>query len=185
LPDKVNANYTLAIPVVDTTLSIKEFVTLEYPYLKLDSFKIPEGDSIQMGEQRHHVDIDDYTPSRGIEWIEPQMIIDPENFPEGTKVGIKIYTKRAYGEKEYFWLNENYSFEFKPESSFTVVPDRENPPIRIDEDKIKQLRQTQYVYLNIIIKYPSAISGAQIANHRVNVKFGLKLSINTDLKLNL
>jgi hypothetical protein len=142
--------------------------------------RLPEKLSIEMGEQRHGLSIDDYSPSQGIEWIEPKLIITAKNFPSGTNVGIKIYTKNANKEKQYFWLPEDYSISLVNEE-ITVPESPENKRI-VD---IEQLRQSRDIYLNIIITFPAAKSGKDIANYEVNVKFSIKLAIKTELKLNL
>jgi hypothetical protein len=178
LPDKMKANYSLAIPIVDTTVAMGDFADIKSYYALLEGVEIPEGRPINMGEQAYPFYIGDYSPSQEIEWVEPHLIIDTTDLPAGTKVNIRIYTKDESEEKVYFWLS--------PEYSITLA----NTPIKVPEapqqiTNIEQFRSARTVYLDTSITYPAAVSGAEIVNHKVHIKFAIKFAIKTDLKINV
>jgi hypothetical protein len=179
LPDKVKSGYEFAIPITDTTLSISNFTDIRYYEGFLEMLDIPAGTPIVMGEQSYPFYIGDYSPSQEIEWIEPHFIIETKDFPAGTKINIMVYSKNDAGAKTYFWLDEDYSIELKSST-----------PVRVPETSTKMTNITQFrdirrVYLDIAITYPVKVTGSQIATDRVNLKFGIKFAIKTNLTISL
>ncbi|MDR0726118.1 MAG: hypothetical protein LBF59_08970 [Prevotellaceae bacterium] len=178
MPDKIKSNYTLAIPIVDTTVSVGYFVDIQYYSTLLEAIQIPEDTPIDMGEQSYPFYIGDYSASQEIEWVEPHLIIDTKDLPSGTKVNIRIYTKNEYKDKVFFWLPSDYSVTLTDMP--LKVPDTPN---RITN--IEQFRSAKNVYLDVSLTYPTAVSGAEIVNDELNIKFAIKFAIKTDLKLNI
>jgi hypothetical protein len=178
LPDRIKSNYEFAIPVIDTTVKIGDFESLAYYDEIPDELDIPEGTVIGMGEQEYPFYIGDYSPTQEIEWLEPQLIIDSKDFPPGTEANIRIYTKNDRGEKTYFWLSEDYSITLGNTS--IKVPDIPN---RIND--IEKFRNAQTIFLDVFIVYPVKVLLAQIADDKVNIKFGIRFAIKTDLTINL
>jgi hypothetical protein len=182
LPDRIKSTYEFAVPIIDTTVSIEEFASVRY-YMKyysdyMDKFEIPEGTPIRMGEECYPFYIGDYAPSQEVEWLEPQLIIDSKDFPAGTTVNIMIYTNNDYDIKTFFWLPENYSITLS--GSPVRIPET---PKRIED--VQLFRSARRVCLDIIITYPSAMTGTEIANNRINIKLGIKYAIKTDLSIKL
>jgi hypothetical protein len=181
LPDKIKATYSLAIPIVDTTVSLGDFADIKSYGKLLESIDIPEGDTIEMGEQAYPFYIGDYSSSQEIEWVEPKIIIvdstNSTDLPSGTKINIKIYTKNA-SQNVYFWLRENYPITWLKER--IIVPET---PQQITN--IEQFRSARTIYLNTSIIYPTKVSGRQIVSNKVHIKFSIKFAIKTDLKVNV
>jgi hypothetical protein len=178
LPDKIKSDYEFAIPIMDTTVSVGNFVDFNYSPELLDTVKLPEGKEIRMGEQEYPFYIGDYSSSQEITWLEPQITIATKDFPSGTKVNIRIYTKDDSEGKSYFWLPENYSITM--ENTQVKVPET---PAKINE--IERFRHSRKVFIDVCITYPTAMLAAQIANDRVNIKFGIRFALKTDLHINL
>jgi hypothetical protein len=180
LPDKVNANYTLAIPIIDTTVSLGDFVEIRQYYSILDIFEIPANTPVNMGEQAYPFYIGEYSPSQEIEWIEPQIIIENKDLPSGTKINIRIFTKNDYGDRIYFWLPSDYTVTLS--NTLVKVPET---PQKIEKEDINKFRSAKNIYLDTYITYLATMSGTEIVNHKLNIKFAVKFAIKTDLKLNL
>ncbi|MDR2383099.1 MAG: hypothetical protein LBD76_04345 [Prevotellaceae bacterium] len=178
LPDKIKTTYTLAIPIVDTTVSVGDFATIKNYLALLDNIDIPENTPINMGEQAYPFYIGDYSSSQEIEWLEPQLILEPKDLPSGIKINIKIYTKNGTNEKVYFWLPDNHPVTL--ENTSVKLPET---PQRITN--IEQFRSARNIYLDISITYPAAVSSTQIVTDKINFKLGIKFAIKTDLKINL
>ncbi|MDR1593887.1 MAG: hypothetical protein LBS43_05310 [Prevotellaceae bacterium] len=178
LPDRIQSGYELAIPITDTTLSIGEFTSLRYYENFWDQLEIPEGTPIEMGEQSYPFYIGDYSSSQKIEWIEPHFFIESKDFPSGTKINIKVYTKNDYEEKTFFWLPENFTVDLT--DTQVRVPET---PSKITN--VEQFRSARRVYLDLAIIYPVKVTGLQISTNRVNLKFGIRFAIQTNLTINL
>jgi hypothetical protein len=164
--------------LIDTTVKVGDFADFVYYGVIPDTLTVPRETSISMGEHEYPFFIGDYSSSQEIEWLEPQIIIDTKDFPSGTVINIRIYTKNDNGEKIYFWLPENHSVTLV--NTPVKVPDA---PTRIKE--ISQFRTAQKVYLDVLITYPTEVPVTQIINDRVNIKFGIKFAIKTDLTIKL
>ncbi|MDR1584495.1 MAG: hypothetical protein LBS55_14790 [Prevotellaceae bacterium] len=172
LPDKVKTNGEFAIPLIDKTVRVEEFVSFDNELLNM--IEIPEGIPISMGEYSYPFYIGDYASSQTIEWVEPQIIIDTKDLPEGTKLQIKLYTKNDFGGKVYFWLPDDY---------FITV---EEMPVKINDGKITdlgQVRDAKKVFLDISITYPTAMLAVTVATSKINIKFNMKFAIETDLSI--
>jgi hypothetical protein len=178
LPDRLKSDYEIAIPVIDTTVSIGDFVSFPLPDDLLDQITIPEGTPIDMGELEYPFFIGEYSPSQKLKWIEPLMIIDTKDLPSGTVVNLQIYTKDDDEREVYFWLPADY----------TVTTG--NAPIKIPDTpgkipNIEQLRYSTKIFLDASITYPTAVSASRVIQDRVNIKFAIKFEIETDLSINL
>jgi hypothetical protein len=163
---------------MDTTVSIGDFVSFAEFEQLLEMVEIPEGMPIHMGEQSYPFYIGEYSSSQTVEWLEPQLIIDPKDLPSGTKINIRIYTKNDYKEKVYFWLPNDYSITLA------------NTPVKVPESpqaitNIDQFRNATAIFLDTDIIYPTAVSGIQIVTDKINIKFAIKFALKTDLKITL
>jgi hypothetical protein len=165
---------------VDTTVSLGDFASLAHYGALLEQIEISGGTPIQMGEQEYPFYIGDYSSSQIIEWVEPLIIIDPKDLPSGTEININIYTKNDYGEKSYFWLSENHSVILA--STPVQVPKPETPQVITN---IEQFRNARKVFLDTYLTFNETVSGAQIMNYKVNIKFAIKFAITTDLKIKI
>jgi hypothetical protein len=181
LPDKIKSDYSFAIPLIDTTVRLGDFAYFLYhdiPGINIPEVNIPEGTPIRMGELAYPFYIGDYSSSQEIARLEPQLIIDTEDLPSGTEINLKIYTKDDFENRVYFWLPDDYSISLV------------NTPVKVPEDtqritNIEKFRSARKVFLDITITYPTAVSSTQILNDRINIKFAIKFSLTTDLKINL
>jgi hypothetical protein len=178
LPDKIKTDYTLAIPIIDTTISLGDFATIARYEQLIETIEIPAETPINMGEQSYPFYIGEYSPSQTIEWLEPQLIIDTKDLPSGTKINIKIYTKDEFGRRSYFWLSDDYSITLT------------HMPVKVPETpqtikNIDQFRDATSVFLDIDLIYPTAVTGSQIVDAEINIKFAIKFAIKTDLKVKL
>ncbi|MDR1886688.1 MAG: hypothetical protein LBQ70_02120 [Prevotellaceae bacterium] len=178
LPNRVQSDYEFAIPVIDTTVQMGDFMELAVIGVIHDTMTISEGTPISMGELSYPFYIGDYATSQEIKWLEPQMIVDTKDFPSGTVADIKIYTKDDNEKAYYFWLPEDYSITLT--ATQLKVPDTPN---RITD--ISRFRTARQVFMNISIKYPTAVSVSKIVHDKVNIKFAIKFGIKTDLTINL
>jgi hypothetical protein len=178
LPDKIKASYSLAIPIVDTTVSVGDFADIQSYYTLLEDSEIPEGTPIKMGEQAYPFYIGDYSSSQEIEWVEPHIIIKSTDLPSGTKVNIRIYIKNESDEKVYFWLSPDYSVTL-------ANTELKVPEISQQITNIEQFRSARTVYLDTSIIYPAKVSGAEIVSHKVNIKLAIKFALKTDIKVNI
>jgi hypothetical protein len=170
LPDKVKSDYEFAIPVVDTTVALGDFASFKQYELLLGQ-DIPAETPIRMGEQEYPFYIGDYSDSQEIDWVELLIIIDPKDLPSTTKVDVKIYTRNDSGEKSYDLVSD-------------VIPLGQTYLKKIEgiEEKFRDARE---VFLDTSLTFTDAVSGAQIMNYKVNIKFAIKFAITTDLKIKI
>jgi hypothetical protein len=180
LPDKIKTDYTLAIPIIDTTISLGDFSEIQQYYSILDIFEVPANTPVNMGEQAYPFYIGEYSSSQEIEWIEPQIIIENKDLPSGTIVNIRICTKNDDDERIYFWLPSDYTVTLS--NTLVKVPET---PQKIEKEDINKFRSAKNIYLDTYITYPATMSGTEIVNQKVNIKFAVKFAIKTDLKINL
>jgi hypothetical protein len=160
---------------MDTTFSISDFADI---YYYLGMLNIPEGTTLEMGEQSCPFYIGDYSSSQEIEWIEPHFIIETNSFPAGTTMSINVYSKNDFGTRIYFWLKEDYPVQLN--STPVRVPDASTKLTNID-----QFRDVRQIYFDVAITYPENITVDKIMSHKVNLKFSIKFAMKTNLKTNL
>jgi hypothetical protein len=180
LPDRIKSDYEFAIPIIDTTIRVGDFidfVNFSYPDEILDTLTLPKETPIRMGEYSYPFYIGDHS-SQEIKWLEPQIIIAAKNFPAGTIANIRIYTKDDNKEKTYFWLPENHSISLVNTS--VRVP--ETPTVIEEIDPFRTVRK---VYLDIFFTYLDKVFVSQIKDNQVNIKFGIRFAIKTDLTIKL
>jgi hypothetical protein len=172
----VQSDHEFAIPLVDTTVKIGDFVTFPYP---IDTpIEIPEGTAIRMGELSYPFFIGDYASSQEMKWLEPRMILETNDFPSGTVVQLKIYIKRDDGTKYYFWLSDDYSVTLTNTS--VKIPDT---PDKITD--ISQFRSAKRVFIDVSITYPVSQLASEILHDKISIKFAIKFEIKTDLRIKL
>jgi hypothetical protein len=178
LPDRIKSDYDFAIPVIDTTVRVCDFVDfLSYTEIS-ETFTLPKGTPIRMGEYAYPFYIGDYSSTQEIEWLEPQIVILPKYFPSGTEANIRIYTKDSDGKKIYFWLDENHSVTLLNTS--VRVP--ETPTIIKEIDRFRTARK---VYLDVVLTYPDEVTVSQVKDNMVDIKFSIRFAIKTDLTIKL
>jgi hypothetical protein len=195
LPERIKSDCEFAIPIMDTTVVTGDFasfnITGEFPNIPElpDTFNLPKdtvinikikkGEAIKMGELEYPFYIGDYAMSQEIEWIDPHLIISTKDFPSGTTLNIRIYTKDKFKNKSYFWLPEDYT---------VTLTDYE--PVRVPESPSKiqdteRFRNARKVFVDVWITYPEEMSLEQIIDDRVNIKFAIRFVIKTDLQVKI
>jgi hypothetical protein len=185
LPNKLRSNSELAIPIIDTTVSIGDFVSFVLPDELKTVINIPAETPVNMGELEYPFFIGDYSPTQIISDIQLFMIVDTianlpagaANLPAGTTINLKIYIRDEFGRKIYFWIPENKTIKI------------ENAPIRVSDDKpvqlSEELRASKKVFFDISLTYPSEISVAEAIRGRINIKFAMRFKIETNLIISL
>jgi hypothetical protein len=178
LPHRIKSDSEIAIPVIDTTVSVGDFIAFTLPEELLNTIEIPEGTPINMGELEYPFFIGEYSASQKIGWIEPFLILETKDLPFGTTINIKIYTKDSEGKEIYFWLPEN--------NPVTIS----NVPIKIPETPVKltnieQFRYSKKIFFNISVTYPTAVPVGKVIQDRLNIRVAIKFEIETDLIINL
>jgi hypothetical protein len=178
LPDRIKSDYEVAMPLIDTTVSVGDFATFTGTDAIPDSITLPEGTPVIMGEMEYPFFIGEYSSSQKVKWLEPFIIIDTKDLPAGTTINIKIYTKNDDGVKIFFWLPEN--------NSITIA----NTPVRVPETpnrltNIDQFRYYPKVFLDASITYPEKTQVSKIIRDRIHIKFAFKFEMETDLTINL
>jgi hypothetical protein len=167
LPDRVKSKYEIAIPIIDTAVSIENFVAFTFPDEVLNKTEIPEGTPISMRELEYPFFIGDFSSSQKINWIQLFITLETDS-PPGTTINIKIYTKDDDGRKNYFELPENNS---------SIISDKLT--------NIEQFRDSERIFFNVSITYPTKVSVAEIIQNKLNIKLAIKFEIETDLTINL
>jgi hypothetical protein len=178
LPDKIKSDYEIAIPVIDATISVGDFVSFSFPDVLLDYIEILEGVPINMGEMEFPFFIGEYSSSQKLNWLEPLMIIDTKDLPSGTIVNLRIYTKNDNERGVYFWLPEDYTITV--DNSLMRVPETPSKITNVD-----QFRHSRKIFLSASIKYPTTVPASKIIKDKVNIRFVMKFEIETDLSINL
>lgn len=178
LPKRFTSDYQFAVPVIDTTVELGDFVDFVVRSNLPVDYEIPEGKEINMGELSFPFYLGDFGESQDIKWLEPQIILNTKDLPAGTTANIKIYTKEDDGEKYYFWLPENYSV--------TAT----NVPIKVPESpvsitNIAQFRSSKEVFLDVALKYPTSVFASKVIKDKINIRFGMKFEIKADLEIKL
>jgi hypothetical protein len=178
LPDRIKSDYEFAIPVMDTTIGIGDFVPITADFNHSDMIEIPAGIPIYLGEMLYPFYIGDYAASQEIKWVEPHIIIDAKYFPANTIITLNIYTIQDDGEKYYFWLPENTPITLT--NTTVKIPD---VPDRITD--IERFRHSRKVFINMSITYSEPVLLSEIIQDKLNIKFAIKLAIKTDLTIKL
>ncbi|MDR1338928.1 MAG: hypothetical protein LBK58_02565 [Prevotellaceae bacterium] len=178
LPNRIRSDYELAIPVIDTTVSIGDFVSFPLPDALPDLTTIPERTPIGMGELEFPFFIGEYSSSQKLKWIEPSIIIETKDLPSGTVINIKIYTKDDDGGEIYFWLPSDHTVTIG--SGSIKIPETPNRITNVD-----QFRYSKKIFLDASITYPTATPVSKVIKDRVNIKFAIKFEIEADLSINL
>jgi hypothetical protein len=174
LPDRIKSDYEFAIPIIDTTITVKDFIPIKY--LSDYQAEVPEGIPINTPEMSYPFYIGDYVASQEVQWIEPHIIIDAKDFPANTTLNISIYTVEDYITKYYFWQNHPVT--------------QASTPVKIPEDPnritdIEPFRSSRKVYMNMSVIYPKSMSVSDILQDKLNIKFSIKFAIKTDLAIKL
>jgi hypothetical protein len=177
LPSRIKSTHELAIAIIDTTVSIGNFVTFTLPEELLDTIMIPEQTPIDMGELEYPFFIGDYSPSQTIEWIDPFLILETKDLPSGTIVKIEIYIKDGNDRKIYFWLPENNAVTIA--GAPVRIPDKPTSPLT----NLESFRYATSIFFNISVQYPAATPIGKVINDRLNIKLGIKFKIETDLAI--
>jgi hypothetical protein len=171
LPDRIKSYYEFAIPVIDTTIEIKNFIPVsDY------SLEIPGDIPINTPEMSYPFYIGDYATSQEIQWIEPHIILEAKDFPSSTTLNINIYTMQDYGTKYYFWQD----YPVVQTNSPVKIPD---VPNRITD--IEQFRSSRKVFMKISVTYPASVLASDILQDKLNIKFAIKFAIKTDFAIKL
>ncbi|MDR3246276.1 MAG: hypothetical protein LBT50_07570 [Prevotellaceae bacterium] len=178
LPKKFASDYQFAIPIIDTTVELGDFVDFALIPGLLDDYEIAEGREINMGELSFPFYLGDFGESQDIKWLEPQIILDTKDLPDGTTANIKIYTKEDGGGKYYFWLPENYSI-----TATNVLIKIPESPVSITN--IAQFRSSKEVFLDVAIKYPTSVLASKVVKDKINIRFGMKFEIKANLEIKL
>jgi hypothetical protein len=173
LPDKIESSYEIAIPVIDTTVSIGNFVTFKLPEELLNKTEIPEGTSIKMGELGYPFFLGEFSSSSSrVNWIELFFTLETKDLPSETKTTIKIYTKDNEGKNNYFELPND--------------PVITNGLVKLSNKitNTDQFKDSRRIFFDISVTYPTAVSVAKVIQDKLSVKLAVKFEI-TDLTLNL
>jgi hypothetical protein len=171
LPDRITSDYSIAIPLVDTTVFVRDFADIGYYRLEQDTITIPANTRIHMGEQEYPFYIGNYSGSQEIAWIELLILINSDDLPANTIISVDIYTKNSF-DLPYYLLSKDISLG----ESYSH-PRIEKPTID------SYFRDARKIFLNTSLTFNDAVSVAQIMAYKVNVKFSIRFAMKTHLKI--
>jgi hypothetical protein len=164
LPDKITSDYSIAVPLVDTTVLLSDFASFKQYELLLGQDILAE-DTIHMGAQGYPFHIN-YSDSLDIKSAELRIIINPIDLPSSTKVIINIF----------------YTGDQSNNLLYKEIPLGVPYLYTIEKNAIDDFRKyARGIFLDSYLVFNETISGAQIMKYKVNIKFAIK----TDLTITL
>jgi hypothetical protein len=179
LPERITSYYEIAIPMMDTTVLVGDFVYVKESSLEKD---IPEGFPINMGEISYPFYIGDFGEAQTIKWIEPQITVLSKDLPAGTIATVYIYLKYEDGSRKYFWEPEftEKGYPVTVTNTPTKVPD-----VLKRLTNIPDFRDNREIFLNLTLTYPAPVKASTALQHSLSCKLGIKFGMDANFKIDL
>lgn len=179
LPERLKTEYELAIPIIDTIVSVGDFIDIDTSSIPPNLLSIPAGTPIHLGEMKFPFYLGDFANTQIVEWIEPKFLLHvgaTKATGEILSANLQLYTKQG-SVKNFFWLPDYYWVQL----GYDPVTVPENPA-RIDAQQISSATE---VFFDLNVKFPRAVYASEVLTTRVRIQLGVIIKLNGEVGIDL